>query len=289
MTGPTGADLSRQWTLRTYWLSTALRRARERADLTVAEVVKKIGISRASLSRYEAGTAVPHPRNLLDLLKLYKVQEPERSTLIDVAAQRDVHGWWQAYRDDLPQDYGTFVGFEAEAESERDYAGPFIPGLLQTEGYAEEVIRGTIPDITAEEIAARVRVKVARQAVLLGETPLQLHAIVPEGAVRYQVGGPEVMRGQLRALGDLPASVQLQVIPFTAGAHPGMAGPFQLLRFRDPRAPQAVFVETGAGQLIADGDSDVARYEGYWQKIVAKALSPDESARLIADVARKIK
>lgn len=282
-------DLAQHLTLRAWWLSTELRRLREAAGLSIAAVTRRTGINRATLQRNEAGQSVPQPRNLRDLLKLYGVKQAEATQLLDLAAQHDVHGWWLAYRDVLPEDYGTFIGFEAQAESERDYAGPFIPGLLQTEAYAEEVVRGTIPDITDEDVAARVRVKVERYGVFGGPAPLQLHAIIPEGAVRFQVGGAAVMREQLRALGDLPPSVTLQVVPFTSGAHPGMAGPFQMLRFRHPRAPQAIFIETGAGQLIADSDVDVTRYEGYWNKILAKALDPDDSARLIAEVARKIK
>lgn len=282
-------DLAQHLTLRAWWLSTELRRRREAAGFSIAAVTRRTGINRATLQRNEAGQSVPQPRNLRDLLKLYGVKEPEASLLLDLAAQHDVHGWWQAYRDVLPEDYGTFIGFEAQAELERDYAGPFIPGLLQTEAYADAVVRDTIPGITDDDVARRVRVKVERRGVFEGENPLQLHAIIPEGTIRFHVGGPAVMREQLRALGDLPSSVTLQVVPFVAGAHPGMAGPFQMLRFRHPRAPQAIFVETGAGQLIADGGVDVARYEGYWKKILAKALSPAESAQLIADSVRKTK
>jgi Uncharacterized protein conserved in bacteria len=281
--------LAQHLTLRAWWLSTELRRLREAAGLTIAAVTKRTGINRATLQRNEAGQSVPQPRNLRDLLKLYGVKQAEASLLLDLAAQHDVHGWWQAYRDVLPEDYGTFIGFEAQAESERDYAGPFIPGLLQTEAYAEAVARDTIPGIGDDDVAQRVRVKAERRRVFEAETPLQLHAIIPEGAIRFHVGGAALMREQLRALGDLPASVTLQVVPFVAGAHPGMAGPFQMLQFRHPRAPRAVFVETGAGQLIAEGDVDVARYEGYWGKIVTKALSPEQSAQLVADAARKIR
>lgn len=284
-----GTELAQQMTLRAWWLATELKRLREAAGFTIAEVCRRTRINRATLQRNEAGQAVPQPRNLQDLLSLYRVKEPERSLLVELAAQHDVHGWWQAYKDLLPQDYGTFVGFEAQAAEERDYSGPFMPGLLQVEAYAAAVVRGTIPGIDEAEVAKRVKVKMQRQSALRAEQPLQLYAIVEEGAIRRSVGGAPVMREQLRALADLPDGVQLHVVPFSAGAHPGMAGPFSLLRFRQPRAPQAVFIETGAGQLIVEEQVDIRRYEGMWEAIAAASLSAEESANLIADAAREIR
>jgi transcriptional regulator with XRE-family HTH domain len=279
MARPVGAELARKGTLRTWWISTELRRHRKAANLTVAEVTRRTGISRASLTRTESGETIPHARNLRDLLALYGVAGPQRALLLDLAAQPEAHGWWQAYAD-LPGDYGVYLGFEAQAQRILDYETSYIPGLLQTEAYAHAVV-GERPE--------RVAVRLRRQATLAGDDPLVLHAIVDEAAIRRHVGGPATMREQLRSLANLPDSVTLQVLPYAAGAHPGMAGPFVVIRFRDPRAPSAVFLESNAGQIFVDGDVDLGRYESMWGELLAKALGPQDSAALIADAAKKIK
>lgn len=279
MARPVGAELARKGTLRTWWISTELRRHRKAANLTLAEVTRRTGISRAALTRAESGETIPHARNLRDLLALYGVTGSQRALLLDLAAQPEAHGWWQAYTD-LPGDYAVYLGFEAQALRILDYETSFIPGLLQTEAYARAVI-GDRPE--------RVAVRLRRQAALAADDPLTLHAIVDEAAIRRLVGGPATMREQLRALADLPDTVTLQAIPYTSGAHPGMTGSFVVLKFRDPRAPSAVFLESNAGQIFVDGDVDLGRYEGMWGELLDKALSPQDSATLITDVARKIK
>lgn len=279
MARPVGAELARKGTLRTWWISTELRRHRKAANLTAAEVTRRTGISRAALNRTENGETIPHPRNLRDLLDLYGISGSQRALLLDLAAQPEAHGWWQAYAD-LPADYAVFLGFEAQARHISDYETSYIPGLLQTEAYAQAVVQGR-----PERVAVRLR----RQAVLSGDDPLVLHAIIDEAAIRRHVGGPATMREQLRALADLPDSVTLQVIPYAAGEHAGMAGPFVVIRFRDPRAPSAVFLESNAGQIFVDGDVDLGRYEAMWGDLISKALSPQGSAALISDAAKKIK
>lgn len=279
MARPVGADLTRRGTLRSWWISTELRNARRAANLTVAEVTRRTGISRAALTRAENGETVPHQRNLRDLLDLYGVKGAQKALLLDLAAQPEAHGWWQAYTD-LPGDYPTYLAFEAQARAILDYETSYIPGLLQTEAYARAVVG---------DVHERFAVRMRRQAALTGEDPLTLHAIVDEAAIRRHVGGPAVMREQLRSLARLPETVTLRVLPFAAGEHVGMAGSFVVIQFRDPRAPSAVFLESSAGQLFVDGDTDLGRYEAMWDELLSKALSPEESAALIADAAKKIR
>ena len=81
-----------------------------------------------------------------------------------------------------------------------------------------------------------------RQTLLHNDSPLNLWSIVNEAALRRQVGGPEVMRAQFRYLmevSELP-HVTFQVIPFDAGAHPGMPGSFILLQFDDAAIPDVI-------------------------------------------------
>ncbi len=63
-----------------------------------------------------------------------------------------------------------------------------------------------------------------------------LRAIINEGALRRQVGGPAVMRSQISRIAEMAKlpNVTVQVLPFSAGAHSGMRGPFTALWPEEP-------------------------------------------------------
>lgn len=172
-------------------------------------------------------------------------------TLLKESAQR---GWMQPYRSELPEVYLDYIGFEDEARSISNYESLFVPGLLQTEEYARAVIRGTVPHVSPEQLENGVLARMERQALLTRENPPRLWAIMDEAAARRQVGGPQVMaaqRGRLGAIAALP-HVTLQVIPFTAGAHPGMPGSFIVLDFADPADQSIVYIDSMAGDLFLE-------------------------------------
>src|SRR5690606_26084314 len=96
---------------------------------------------------------------------------------------------------------------------------------------------------------------------------------------------PEIMRDQLRALLTLPKNATVRVIPFASGEHAGMAGSFTVIKFRDERAPMAVFLEDNSGQRFAGGSADLSRFLGVRAALAPAALSKEESAQLIAPAA----
>jgi hypothetical protein len=93
-------------------------------------------------------------------------------------------------------------------------------------------------------------------------SPLRLWAIVDEAALHRQIGGPDVMRAQLvhliKAASEPP--VTLQVIPYSAGAHAGRPGSFALLDFPNPADPAVVHIDTMAGDLFLESETDLRRY-----------------------------
>jgi hypothetical protein len=164
-----------------------------------------------------------------------------------------------------------------------NYESLFIPGLLQTEDYARAVIRGGLPNASRDEVERRVEVRMERQALLRNENPLNLWSIVDEAALRREVGGPEVMQAQFRYLmeaSELP-HVTFQVIPFDAGAHPGMPGSFILLQFGDAAIPDVIYVDTMAGELFLEEEADVRRYKLVFEHLRAVAASPEASLSLV--------
>ena len=114
-----------------------------------------------------------------------------------------------------------------------------------------------------------------------------LWAVLDEAALRRLVGGPEVMREQLtrlREVATLP-NVTLQIVPFAAGGHAGMDGPFVVLGFPEHRDPDLVYIESTRSGIYLEHKDDVQRYATIFEQLTASALTPDESDALIATVA----
>ena len=276
-------------TVRLRRLSAELRRLRASAGLTREDVTEKTGINEATLYRIETARVRPQRRTLIGLLDLYEVSEPQRSEALALLADAGKEGWLRPDHSDLPEEYTTYMSFEAEARAVRNYESLFIPGLLQTEDYARAVIKGVLPMAGNTEIEQRVRARIERQEVLTKDEPLRLWAIIDEAAVRRVVGGPSVTAAQtehlLRMMNE--AHVTLQLIPFSAGAHPGMPGSFVLMDFAEVEDPEIIYIDSLAGDLFLEAEADLRRYRELFDNLRAVALAPDQSARMIATLVKQ--
>lgn len=278
-------------TVRLRRLAAELRRLRNVADLTREDVSDKTGINNATLYRIETARARPQMRTLTTLLSLYEVDQEQREYLIDLCRDATTQGWLRPYHSELPEEYTAFISFEDEAQGVRNYESLFIPGLLQTEDYARAVVRGVLPSATDDEVEDRVRARMGRQGVLAKATPVKMWAVVDEATLRRVVGGITVMCDQLARLAEAvkAPNVTFQVIPFGAGAHPGMPGQFIVLDFADPMDTDLIYIDTMAGDLFLESDADIARYRTVFDNLVAVALSPNDSASLVAEIASELK
>jgi Domain of unknown function (DUF5753) len=97
------------------------------------------------------------------------------------------------------------------------------------------------------------------------------------------------MRAQLRYLVEINhnlPTVNLQVLPFAAGAHAATSGPFVIMKF--PEAPDlgVVYLEGQTGGIYLESTDEVARYTLVFEHLRATALSPAATVRLIEEVAR---
>lgn len=195
-----------------------------------------------------------------------------------------------SFRDVLPNPYEVYIGLEAGAASIRNFEPIVIPGLLQTADYARAMIRSGPRELDRDEVERLVEVRVARQEILARDDRPRLWAVVDEAAVRRAVGGPDVMRGQLRHLIDSAehGKTTIQVVPFSAGAHAGTTGPFVILDFPEPTDPAVVYVETLAGDIYLEEHADVSRYTLAFDRLLAAALHPDDSVHLIEQAISEI-
>lgn len=106
-----------------------------------------------------------------------------------------------------------------------------------------------------------------------------------EAALDLRVGGPAIMRAQMKhliAMAELD-NVTLQVVRSDVGAHPGVQGPFAILKFPDADDADTVYVETVAGELFVEDADEVDRFGNAFRKQAVVAESPEATIALIAE------
>jgi transcriptional regulator with XRE-family HTH domain len=256
--------------------------------MTRDDASEQTGINSTTLYRIETARGRPQMRTLTTLLNLYGVTGEQRDYLTSLCREATTQGWLRPYHAELPEEYTAYISFEDEAEIVRNYQSMFIPGLLQTEDYARATINGVLVSAAPEDVESRVRARMERQSLLTRPRPLRLWAIVDEAALRRVVGGREVMRTQLLHLTEIVMAhnITFQVIPFEAGAHPGMQGQFVLMSFGDPMDTDLIYIGNVAGDLFLEADAEVRRYRSIFDNLTAVALSPNDSVTLVTKIAR---
>ena len=268
--------------LRRRRLAAELRRLRDQAGLSTSDAAKKLGWQASRLSRIEtrqSGITAPDLRKLLDA---YGVEDDGyRAHLAELARRVNERGWWQKYAGLIGTNYADLIGLEAEARTIRAYEQELVPGLLQIPDYARAVIRATRPTETSEQIDRWVEVRIERQEILTRSDPVppRLNAVLSEAALRRPIGGFDVMRRQLEYLMRPRdrANVTVQVLPFDAGVHPAMVGPFTAMTFPDPDDLGVVNVENATGALFLEDPAEIRVYDEIWSMLQASALSADDS------------
>jgi transcriptional regulator with XRE-family HTH domain len=276
-------------TVRRRRLALELRRFRDAAGLTCEEVAEHLECSTSKISRIETGRVSVSPRDVRDMLQLYGVPGPQQDNLVQLARESRQKGWWHAYSDAIEPRFATYIGLESAASEIRIYEVTLIPGLLQTEDYARAVISGVLPMATEIEVDQRVQARLERQQLLAADEPLDLWAVMDEAAVRRLVGGRRVMEAQAAHLIDMThqANITIQVIPYGAGAHPGMPGSFVYVEFKDPADSDLVYIDTMAGDLFLESETDLRRYGSMFDHLRAVALSPNETVSLLTSMPGK--
>ncbi|WP_328883114.1 helix-turn-helix domain-containing protein [Streptomyces sp. NBC_00299] len=275
-------------------LGAELRALRTGAGLTSGEAARLVGWHQSKVSRIETGASGVKQADVRLLLDVYGVQDAQlRQLMLALAGSDEGDGrdhWWHAYRGVLPTTYRDFISLESQASAMRTLETSVVPGLLQTPEYARAVTRaavGGLDDDADERLDALVTVRLARQDVLRAEPPLELSAVLDEAVLRREIGGPEVMERQLRRLVEaarLP-QVRLQVLPFAAGEHIGITGPFVIFSFSRTSDLDVVVLDHLTSSLYLERKEDLQAYTEAFNALRIHALSPEESMDYIAALA----
>ena len=271
-------------------LGAELRALRTGTGLTSGEAARLVGWHQSKVSRIETGASGVKPADVRLLLDAYGVRESQLRELLLVLAGSDDgggrHHWWHAYRGVLPPTYRDFISLESQASAMRTLETSVVPGLLQTPEYARAVTRAAVEGLDEEKLDSLVEVRLARQDVLRAEPPLELSAVLDEAVLRREVGGPEVMTRQLERLVEsarLP-QVRLQVLPFAAGAHIGVTGPFVIFSFSRTSDLDVVVLDHLTSSLYLERKEDLEAYTEAFNALRIHALSPEDSLDYIAGI-----
>ncbi|MFG2344377.1 helix-turn-helix domain-containing protein [Streptomyces phaeochromogenes] len=274
-------------TVRRRLLGAELRRLRMASGLKSKEVAERLLVSQPKISHLENGNRAISPRDVRDLCAIYGVTDREViDSLMEMAKESGGRSWWRSYGD---LSNSVYIGLEADAVSLHTYDPMVIPGLLQTPAYAEAVIGETIPLLTAEQAATRLKVRLRRQhRVYDPACPLRLWVVLDESALCRVVGSPDIMREQLEHLSALGAEphITMQVLPYAVGAHPGLSGHFSILRFADSHGAGVVYLERFTSDLCLEKPSDVQHYSAMYDHLRTRALDPDSSRDFLTDTTK---
>ncbi|MEU9225202.1 helix-turn-helix transcriptional regulator [Streptomyces massasporeus] len=272
-------------------LGAELRALRTSAGLTSGEAARLVGWHQSKVSRIETGTSGVKPADVRLLLDAYGMADSQlRELLMALAGSDDSggrHHWWHAYRGVLPPTYRDFISLESQAGAMRTLETTVVPGLLQTPEYARAVTRAAVEGLPEDRLDTLVEVRLARQDVLRADPPLKLSAVLDEAVLRREVGGPGVMARQLERLVEaarLP-QVRLQVLPFAAGAHIGVTGPFVIFSFSSTSDLDVVVLDHLTSSLYLERKEDLQAYTEAFNALQIHALSPEDSLDFIAGTA----
>jgi transcriptional regulator with XRE-family HTH domain len=263
--------------------SPAVQRRRLRADLrrirlgmnqTQEQVAAAMDWSLSKLIRIENGSVNISTNDLKVLLDHYGIVDDRRvEELVTLAKAARERSWWSVYRDVASPQLLQFIEYQAAAMITRNFESLLIPGLLQTEEYAREVIKefSGRPRPPKDRLDALVALRMKRQELLRRTGPPPWFFFILDEAVLHRVvGGKDVMGRQLRHLIELASrdDVIVEVVPFSAGVQYGMHGPFVILEFEEVEDDDVLYLESPRGDLIhRDNPEEILTYREIFEEL----------------------
>ncbi|MGW3568571.1 helix-turn-helix domain-containing protein [Streptomyces sp. NPDC000941] len=276
-------------TTRRRQLGAMMRKFRARKGMTLEEAGQLVGVSKATVSRYETQEG-PVKWPIVDALcREYGASDAERKAVVSLAKDAKQQGWWSTFADSIPETLNLLLTLEDEAVREDHFACVYVPGLLQTRGYMEAVQHACEMRLSPEEIERQVDIRMKRQEILSRPKPPHLWAVLDESVVRRVVGSPAVMRDQLDhlLLANESPNITLQVLPFSKGAHSAAMGSFVILGGAEPSL-DVVYVDIQVSSIFMEKDEELERYRLAFDYIRAQAMDMASSSRFIKRVREEI-
>ncbi|WP_149564386.1 helix-turn-helix domain-containing protein [Streptomyces cacaoi] len=251
-----------------HYFGAELRWWRERAGLTLEQVGTRVYLTGSQIGQFETAVKVPRDEHV-----------PRLDQVVGAGGAL-IRAWELAKRQPLPPRLRKVAELESTARKILVFQPQIVHGLLQTEAYA----RALLGVLGQKNLEAQVSARMARQRLLEWDEPPLLWVILSEAVLHQEIGGRHAMRAQLAKLLSYRAAphVQLQVLPFSCGAHVGTTGAFTL--YVREAQPTVAYVETYANVEASVNRPDVEDQAHRYDLLRASALSPESSAELISRV-----
>lgn len=271
-------------TLRQRRLGAELRRMREQAELGGSQLARTLGISPGQMTQMEKAKIGVSPERLRTLASACNcVNQPLINALVDMALERE-KGWWEKYRGTLTIDFLEVAELENRAKRLTICTTTYVPGLLQTSGYASAVFARIFPPLPPQDIETRTAFRIKRQEVVRsGAIPLQV--FIHEAALRMQFGGLKVLVDQLGSLIDdsEQPGISVRVVPFAVDTFPGSG---ENLTFAEGpvRELDTIQMDVAQGALFFDSPADLAKHRAIFARLDSTALSEEGSRDFIRSV-----
>lgn len=249
--------------------------------------------SLSKIIRIETGAVGISTNDLRALLALYKVHDSGRTDeLIELARASRQTSWASKYRAYISSQYLQFLEYEEAASVLRNYEPLLIPGLIQTEEYADKIIRKLAnPGTPADQIQARMEIRLARQRLLEQSSPPILIFVLDEAAIQRLVGERSIALGQIDRLISLAArpNITIEVVPFRAGLHRAMLEEFAILEFPEPGDSDVLFIETSRDMIVShDEAGEISGYLEVFEHLRSISLGSDGTLTYLTNLAKQI-
>jgi len=277
-------------TVRGRQLARELRHLREQSGMTGEQVAAKMSWEQSKISRMETAKMRITSGEVMELCETYGVDGGKRDQLVLLARSARQRDWWREYSDKVKKGFIDFLAFEAEARTSCGYEAQVIPGILQCAEYARAILLGAqARPSEGGEVDAGVEIRLARQKrVTQSDDPLNVWAVIDEAVLHRVVERPSVMLKQLEHLlylGEL-GNVSIQVLPYRAGIHAAIDGPFVLLTFDG--YPDLLYIEHLVGCVYLEKPADTEQGRLIFDHLRSAAFNTSDSAVLIRNKVKEL-
>lgn len=269
-------------------VSRELRALREIRGLSCKDVALALDCSESKISRMETGERGLYADDVAAVLGFLRAPGKLRQDLVELVRTGEAKNWHEIHGK-LPSNWKELVAFERDATAIYSYEPLLVPGLVQTTDYIRTLIQVANQDLSELESNALVEARLRRQVALGRSNAPHLNLMFEEMVLRRTMGDPVMMYGQLQHLLAVAArrNVTLQVVPFDVETPVAISGSLLIIETSDQLT--LAFEETQGTSTFIEEEEYISRVKLAWQKLRAVAVSPDDSARLIADVADKLR
>ncbi|MFI0897051.1 helix-turn-helix domain-containing protein [Streptomyces sp. NPDC020983] len=258
-----------------------LRELRKEAGLTIVELATACGWHYSKTSRVENGQTGPSAKDIRLWCAATKAEEADATDLIaqSLNAEAMYREWRQQMRVGLRAVQESIVTLFHETHRFRVYSSTVVPGLLQTEGYAQGVlaIASAVHDLPAEDIADAAQARLERSRIIHAPGR-RVAVVIEESVLRHQMADEDAMAAQLGSLlaaGALPA-VSLGVIPMSTRRR--TQWPEETFAVYDDKL---VTVELVSAEVSVTQPSEVDQYLKTFERLRSMAVYGADARALI--------